>query len=81
MILGAVARSLSRSLRNQSSERELLWILGLVGMFVFTLIDALSHETLHARQVWLMYALIVAQERISTNLRRETLAATGLEPV
>lgn len=71
LIVGSIARSLSRSLKNQTTQRELLWILGLLGAFVFTLVDAISHETLHNRHVWLIYALIVAQERISTNLKRQ----------
>jgi O-antigen ligase len=74
LILGSIGRSLARCLRNTTSERELVWILGLVGMYVFTLVDAISHETLHNRQVWLVYALIVAQERISVRLKRESLA-------
>jgi len=76
LILGSIARSLSRSLKNQTSQRELLWILGLIGAFVFTLVDAISHETLHNRHVWLIYALIVAQERLSTNRKRNARAET-----
>jgi O-antigen ligase len=69
MILFSIGKSLSRCLKRHTSQGELLWILGLCGMFVFTLVDAVSHETLHNRHVWLIYAMIVAQERISTRSR------------
>jgi len=75
LILASIARSLARSLKRHTSQGELLWILGLAGMFVFTLIDAASHETLHNRHVWLIYAMIVAQERISTSRRPQAPAA------
>jgi O-antigen ligase len=38
--------------------------LALSGMFAFQLVDALSHEMLHYRHVWVLFGLIAAQERL-----------------
>ena len=78
LVIGAIARSLTRSLRNQTSQPELLWILGLVGMFIFTLVDAVNHEMLHNRHVWVIYAVIVAQERISAKRKQKEIDGTTL---
>lgn len=64
-LLGTIAAMLFRCLRRTSSERELLWVLGLCGIFCFILIDALTHEVMHARYVWIAFAMIAIQDKLS----------------
>ena len=58
LLLGAIAKMLFGTLKTVSSKRELLWIIGLSGMFVFTLAFSFTHEVLHFRHVWCSFALI-----------------------
>ncbi|HKY31258.1 MAG TPA: O-antigen ligase family protein [Candidatus Polarisedimenticolia bacterium] len=64
MFLGSIALMLWRCLTAARDRPSLFMAMALSGMFLFSCIDALSHEVLHYRHVWLALALAVAQERL-----------------
>jgi hypothetical protein len=51
-------------LKQAETEREFLWGLGMaaVSMFIFT--NALTHEVMHDRHVWVAFAIIAAEEKL-----------------
>jgi O-antigen ligase len=61
LLFGALTMMLWRTLKSENSEREYLWIIGLSGMFIFTLSFSFAHETLHFRHVWCSFVLIAVQ--------------------
>jgi O-antigen ligase len=63
--LGTMAWMLRYSIKGAKSEQELSWALALTGMFIFNLVDSFHHEGMHYRHVWVVFALIVAQYRIT----------------
>lgn len=69
-LLGTVVSMLMHCIRNTRSEEEFLWAVGLCAMFVFILINALTHEVMHFRHVWFAFALIAAEEKL---IRRELI--------
>ena len=73
-LLGTIAAMLFRCLRRTSSERELLWVLGLCGIFCFILIDALTHEVMHTRYVWIAFAMIAIQDKLSRARQTDSYA-------
>jgi len=64
LLLGGFGLLLWNSLFRTREPALFLTALALSGMFVFQLVDALSHEMLHYRHVWVLFALIAAQERL-----------------
>jgi O-antigen ligase len=70
LLLGSIGAMLWRSLQATRAGPQFLWVLGLCGMFSYMLVDALSHEVLHYRHVWVVVALIAAQERLTASTRR-----------
>lgn len=64
MLYGAFAWVLLNGLKSVRSDQEYLWLLGLSGMWCFILVDALNHEGMHYRQVWLAFSLIAAQKTL-----------------
>jgi len=71
VLFGAIAKMLFQSLKAVQSDREFLWVIGLYGMFIFILTDALFHEVLHYRHVWFAFAVIVAQYSLRRRVCRE----------
>ena len=69
-LLGTVVSMLMHCIRNRRSEEELLWAVGLCAMFLFILVNALTHEVMHFRHVWFAFALIAAEEKL---IRRELI--------
>lgn len=63
-LLGAIGSKLRSAWRHARDELERRWVLGLCGMFAFVLVDAVSHEVMHYRHLWVAFALVVAQERL-----------------
>jgi O-antigen ligase len=70
--VGAVWLLLRRSARLVRSQEQFLMVLGLSGMFIFALVDAVSHEVFHYRHLWLALSLIAAQWKL---LRRASAPA------
>jgi len=61
LLLSGFAGMLRRRLMAVRSREDLLWILGLCAMLVFIVVDAMSHEVMHYRHVWLAFILIAAE--------------------
>jgi O-antigen ligase len=64
LLFGAIARMLFRIMKTVDSKRELMWVIGLYGMFIFALSFSLTHETLHFRHVWCLFALIAVEYKL-----------------
>ena len=64
LLFGAIAKMLFKTLKTENSKQEFLWILGLYGMFIFTLSFSLTHEVLHFRHVWCSFALIAVEYKL-----------------
>jgi hypothetical protein len=64
MLYSTFAWVLLNGLKSARSDQEYLWALGLSGMWCFILVDALNHEGMHYRHVWLTFSLIVAQKTL-----------------
>lgn len=64
MLLGTGALLLWKGLAVSRDPARFLTTLALTGMFLFTAIDGSTHEMLHYRHVWVLFALIAAQERL-----------------
>ncbi len=62
LFLAAIGRALWRAGRRACGEADLRWALVLGGMFLFVLIDALTHEVMHYRHVWLVFGLAIGWE-------------------
>jgi O-antigen ligase len=60
----ALAKMLFQAIKTENSKQESLWIIGLFGMFVFTLSFSMSHEVLHFRHVWCAFALIAVEYKL-----------------
>jgi O-antigen ligase len=71
VLLGTVVSMLMHCIKNTRSEQEFLWAVGLCAMFLFILINALTHEVMHFRHVWFAFALIAAEEKL---IKRELIA-------
>jgi O-antigen ligase len=61
LLFTAIAKMLFRTMKSAGSKRDFMWILGLYGMFIFTLSFSLTHEVLHFRHVWCSFVLIAVQ--------------------
>ncbi len=61
LLFSAIAKMLFRTIKSAGSKRDFMWILGLYGMFIFTLSFSLSHEVLHFRHVWCSFVLIAVE--------------------
>jgi O-antigen ligase len=70
-LVGTVVSMLRHCIKNAHSEQEFLWAVGLCAIFLFILINALTHEVMHFRHVWFAFALIAAQEKL---IRKELIA-------
>ncbi|HSF17618.1 MAG TPA: O-antigen ligase family protein [Vicinamibacteria bacterium] len=64
ILLLAIATLSYRSLRRARTVEQLTWVLGLSGMFIFSVIDAFSHEVSHYRHICVMASLIAVQWRL-----------------
>ena len=64
LLFGALAKMLLQTIKTESSKREFLWIIGLSGMFIFTLGFSMTHEVLHFRHVWCSFALIAVEFKL-----------------
>jgi len=64
LLFGTIARILFQSLKNAGSDREFLWSSGLLGMFVFIIVDSFSHEIFHYRHVWFVLAIMASQHKL-----------------
>jgi hypothetical protein len=80
LLLGTLATKVFRCYRDARSENESLWAAGLGGVFCFTLIDALTHEVLHNRYVWVVFALIAAEHKLARDRRPSPEAANIASP-
>jgi O-antigen ligase len=69
-LLGTMAYLAYRAIKGARSNRGMLWALGLSGMFVYILVDAMTHEVTHYRHVWLAFGLIAAQARLADRAGR-----------
>jgi O-antigen ligase len=75
LLLGSFGVMLRQNIKAARSERGVLWVAGLSGMFCFALVDAMFHEVMHARYVWLLLALIAAENKLARS--RCWVAARG----
>jgi O-antigen ligase len=64
MLYGTFGWVLLNGLKSARSDQEYLWFLGLSGMWCFILVDALNHEGMHYRHVWLAFSLIAVQKTL-----------------
>lgn len=78
LLLVALALGLRRCLRAVKSDRELLWVASLAGMLVFILVDAVSHEVMHYRHVWLAFGLMTAYGLLAGKVHLEPVS--GRQP-
>jgi O-antigen ligase len=75
LLLVALAAAIIRASRDTASDDEVMRVAGLAAMFVFTLVDSMTHEVTHYRHVWLVWALILALESMLRRARTEVPSA------
>jgi len=71
LLFGVIAMMLFQTLKTINSKRELLWVIGLFGMFVFILSFAFTHEVLHFRHIWCSFALIAIEYKLRKKNQEE----------
>jgi len=87
-LLGSLGLMVWRAVLAHGSRNEFLWRLALWAAFCFIAIDALGHEVLHYRHVWVIFALIALEDRRvgkqaeegNPSLQPSTLPFTGAAP-
>ena len=79
LLFGALAKMLLQTIKTESSKREFLWIIGLSGMFIFTLGFSMTHEVLHFRHVWCSFALIAVEFKLRKKDQEERQLACDLQ--
>ncbi|MGH9875313.1 MAG: O-antigen ligase family protein [Pyrinomonadaceae bacterium] len=62
LLFGALGAMILRSYAYAGTPRELLWALGLGGIYITTLVNSLTHEGLHSRFAWIAFAIIATYD-------------------
>ncbi|MBW2995513.1 O-antigen ligase family protein [Candidatus Woesearchaeota archaeon] len=75
MLFGAIAKMLIEIIKSADSNQEFLWMLGLIGMFLFSLSFSFTHEVLHFRHVWCSFALIAVEYKLRKKNQEESRSA------
>lgn len=64
ILYGSFVLIVSINFKKAETDEEVLWALGLMGMLTFIMVDALNHEGMHYRHVWLAFGIIAAQSKL-----------------
>jgi len=75
LLIWAIAKMLLETSKYVNSQQEVLWIIGLCGMFFFTLCFSLTHEVLHFRHVWCSFVLIAVEYKLRKKNQDERRSA------
>jgi O-antigen ligase len=71
LLFWAIGKMLFEITKHVNSQQEVLWAIGLCGMFIFTLSFSLTHEVLHFRHIWCAFALIAVEYKFRVQNHKE----------
>lgn len=62
--MGTLISMVVYCLRQARAGREFLWATGMAAVILYVLTDSFTHEIMHDRHVWVVFAIIAAEERL-----------------
>lgn len=76
LLFWGIGKMLFETTKLVNSQQEVLWTIGLYGMFIFILSFSLTHEVLHFRHIWCAIALIAVEYKLKEENKEERQLAS-----
>ncbi|ADJ29592.1 O-antigen ligase family protein [Nitrosococcus watsonii] len=74
IFLGTIISMALYCLKQAQTEREFFWGIGVGAVVLYILIDSVTHEVMHDRHVWVIFAIIAAEEKLIKRSRARAQA-------